>query len=647
MRHKETTMTQTKKTDDIRMNLASHDAVADRLEGLKASFPEAFVEGKVDLERLRQHLGDFSHVGTERFGLTWAGKAEAVRALQIPSHGTLMPLRKESVNFDESENMIIEGDNLEVLKLLQKSYHGKIKMIYIDPPYNTGGDFIYPDNFKEGLETYLRYSGQATEEGFKATTNAESNGRYHSNWLSMMYPRLFMAKNLLRDDGVIFVSINDSELANLRLVLDEIYGADQFLSTFVWQSKKGGGSDSSTFVSDHEYVICYARNAAKLSLNRILIEAEELDKTDDKGPYRRGRELNKWGSGARRQDRPTMWFPITGPNGEEVWPIRNDGSEGRWRFGRKQMLQKVKDQDIEFVGRGDGSYIAYQKIRVKKDRLKPHRTWLVDTGTTADGSKSVKALFEDKNIFDFPKPIDLLKKIIEVGASEEDDIVLDFFAGSGSTAQAVFEKNEEDGLNRKFILVQLPEKTDPKSNAFMEGYKDLAHLCRDRVKKFLAGQSSKKSEKLDFSEEGQDAGFQAFCLSSSNFKLWDAANAPKDVETLAQTLELFADNVLPDRSQEDILYEVILKSGQPLTAKIEKIKVAKQQIFSINDGAMLVCLEDPLEEATLRGMLDLKPAVMVALDKAFHGNDQLKTNIKLQAESTGESEQSRVLFKTV
>ena len=622
-------MTQTKKTDDIRMNLASHDAVADRLEGLKFLFPEAFVEGKVDLERLRQHLGDFSHTGTERYGLTWAGKAEAIRALQIPSHGTLVPMRKESVNFDESENMIIEGDNLEVLKLLQKSYHGKIKMIYIDPPYNTGGDFIYPDNFKEGLETYLKYSGQATEEGFKASTNAESNGRYHSNWLNMMYPRLFMAKNLLRDDGIIFVSIDDSESFSLRLVMNEIFGEDNFIANIVWKHTQQSKNDEKYFSRHHNSIICYRRSDA---ISQLRFDRQDKDNKAYSNPDNDPKGL--WRSGDVRSPnyRETLCFDILTPSGKTIKPPENG-----WRWKQDTISEKIASGEIVF--NSDETKIIRKIYLSEQDGRTPENLWDTDfAGSTREANNEIKELFGEA-VFDTPKPTKLIEKMAEL-TCHNGDLILDFFAGSGSTGHAVINQVLA-GRDMRFILVQLPEVISEQSVASKAGFKTISQITIARMERVIKA----AAVKLNFGQKG--LGFKTFRLSSSNFKLWDAANAPKDVEALAQTLELFADNVLPDRSQEDILYEVILKSGQPLTAKIEKIKVAKQHVFSINGGAMLVCLEDPLEESTLRGMLELRPAVMVALDKAFHGNDQLKTNIKLQAEATGESEQSRVLFKTV
>jgi adenine-specific DNA-methyltransferase len=659
-------MTQAKKQNDTRLNLASHDAVGERIEQLKALLPEIFVEGQLDPERLRQHLGDFSKIGAERFGLNWAGKAEAIRSLQIPSHGTLVPLKDQSVNFDESENMIIEGDNLEVLKLLQKSYHGKIKMIYIDPPYNTGGDFIYPDNFKEGLDTYLRYSGQATEQGFKVSTNSENGGRYHSNWLNMMYPRLFMAKNLLRDDGAIFVSIDDNEIHNLKAMMNEIFGEENFVSQITVLSNPRGRQSDKFVATSHEYVLIYARNSGHFSAGGSELTDKQLadyKHTDENGKPYRLLGLRQRGAASLREDRPQMYFPIyvnpddlsisltkQNKNDQEVLPKKSTGEDGRWSWGKEKVQKDIHLLEARLIsGRNEFDIFVRDALHNGDDEeektSKLKSVWLEKEINYQNAKTEIKELFGE-SVMDYPKPTYLIKRIIDL-ANLEDGICMDFFAGSGTTAHSIISRNFESGGKRKYILIQLPEKISEDTIAYKAGFRAISEITRERVKR--------AEEKLFDSVEGQFeetnlgtfAGFKAFRLTSSNFKLWDASAGSKDADGLAKQLELYADNLLPDRSQDDILYEVILKAGQPLTAKIEKIEVAGQQVFSIDGGAMLICLEDPIKEETLVGMLEYQPAIMVTLDKAFHGNDQLKTNIKLQAEATGESEQSRVLFKTV
>lgn len=618
-------------TED-RLPLTSQDVLADKIAALQELFPEVFAEGKVDFERLKQALGESVDEGRERYGLSWAGKSEAIRNLQAQSVGTLTPLPEESVNFETTENIFIEGDNLEVLKLLQKSYHNQIKMIYIDPPYNTGKEFIYPDNFREGLEDYLRYSGQKNGEGIKLTTNTETDGRFHSKWLNMMYPRLFLAQHLLCEEGIIFVSIDDHEIANLRLLLNEIFGEENFIGMFVWQSKKGGGSDNSGVVKDQEYVVCYGKKNYTQALSKIEIEAEELNQEDERGSYRLGRELNKWGANSRREDRPTMFFPIPGPNGEEVYPIRNDGEEGCWRMGRKKMFSIVERGDAEFVKRSDRTYTVYEKIRSTDPRFKPFRTWLTDVGTTADGSKNVKELFNDRKVYDFPKPTDLIKYLISIGTTSSDDISLDFFAGSCTTAQAVMEINQEEGSNKHFICVQLPEEMPENSEAKKLGYEKISEISKERIKRAINKINKEDSGKLDLNGVGQhDRGFKVFKLTESNFKIWDGT-APQNVEQLSVLLQEFAENIRPGTSKLGMLYEILLKAGFPLTAKVETLDIAGQEIYAIEDRELFLCLEYEILEDTVRQILTYqpKPKQFISLDSSFRRNDQLKTNTQLQ-----------------
>jgi adenine-specific DNA-methyltransferase len=640
-----------------KLNLASHDVLAERLEALKELFPEVVVEGKVDLERLKQHLGDFSHVGSERYGLNWAGKAEAIRTLQQASYATLTPMRNDSVNFDTSENLIIEGDNLEVLKLLQKSYHGKVKMIYIDPPYNTGGDFVYPDNFKEGLDTYLKYSGQADDEGFSYSTNKESGGRYHSNWLNMMYPRLFMAKSLLADDGVIFASIDDHEVANLRMLMNEIFGEENFASEIVWQNRLSKQNDTD-ISNNHEYIIAFARN--RRSDNRRLHNGNQekwhnlsgfvfypnetnIDKFSN--PDNDPRGLWKADPFDAPNVRPNLTYIIKNPTtGEEYLP-----PDGRcWRTEEESYRKLLLDNRIVFGKTGNSRPQLKVFYEEKKDLGEVPSTWFDGTtfGTSTQGTKELMALFDKKKMFETVKPTRLLNSFLKL-STKKDSLILDFFAGSGTTADAVMQLNKEDGGNRKYILVQLPEPTDEKSEAHKAGFPTIAHITRERVRRVIAKLKDESNGKLIDPTQGQDLGFKAFKLTASNFKLWNPETAPTDAAELAKQIELYVDNIQPGKTDEAILYEIILKAGFPLTAKIDPQIIGHQTVYVVENGALLVCLADPIEEATLRGMLALKPVKMVALDVAFHGNDQLKTNIRLQSEQTGEGDQSRTQFVTV
>jgi adenine-specific DNA-methyltransferase len=607
---------------------------ADKIQALLRFLPEVATEGnRVDFERLKLALGESVEVGRERYGFNWSGKADCFRVIQSPSLGTLRPKPDQGREWNSSENLFIEGDNLEVLKLLQKPYLGRVKMIYIDPPYNTGNDFIYPDNYAETLQTYLEYTGQVDAEGKKFSTNTESEGRFHSKWMSMMYSRLYLARNLLSDDGAIFVSIDDSEAHHLRAVMDEIFGEDSFVGTFVWQSKKGGGSDKGGVVNDQEYVVCYAKSTGEEALSRVEIEGEELDRKDSRGAFRRGRELNKWGSNSRREDRPTMWFPVKGPNAAEVYPIRNDGSEGCWRWGRKKMEEIVQRGDAEFVQREDGTYIVYEKIRSTDPRYKPFRTWMPDVGATADGTKEVKELFGGKKAFDFPKPLSLLKRLVEIGTDGEGDIVLDFFAGSGTTAHALWLVNQADGGTRRFILVQLPEPCSAQSEASKMGLGTISQVCRERLgraAKSLA--TAPKNGRLDppsSSDEERatnlDLGFKCYELAASNFTPWDASK-PNTADALQRQIVEHVRHIRKDRSSEDILVEILFKSGFPLTTSVEPADFAGSNAFSVAGGALLICLERRLSLEIIRAIADRKPERVVCLDEGFSGNDQLKAN---------------------
>lgn len=621
----------------------------ERLETLRLLMPEVFDEGHIDWEKLKAALGENVNFANERYVLNWAGKSEAFRVMQQPSTATLVPCREESVDFDNTQNIFIEGENMEVLKVLQKSYFRKVKMIYIDPPYNTGSDsFIYPDKFSESKEEYLRRVGDKNEEGYMThdgmfRKNAKENGQYHSNWLNMMMPRLYLAKSLLREDGVIFISIDDNEVYNLRLLMNEIFGEENFVAQFIWHAKKGGGSDSSKIVTDQEYVLCYLKSDNPAgALQKVELVGETLDKQDEKGSYRRGRELNKWGSNSRREDRPTMYFPIKGPNGKEVYPLRNDGSEGRWRWGRKAMKAIVEAGDVEFVERQDGTYIAYEKIRNTDARFKPYRTF-INCGTTADGSKLIKSIFGAK-YFDFPKPLDLITILANIGLGEN-DILLDFFSGSGTTAHAVMELNK-DGGNRKYICVQLPELCDEKSEAYKAGYKTIAEISKERIRragakirKEVEMEQAKQKEQLSFDEEQTvtmpDLGVKVFKLSDSNFKQWRDIKGSDKEEWQQQILD-FLDPVTENATIDNMVYELLLKSGKDLNSVIEQ----KEGYYLINGNELILMLESATQDV-VNSVLAEHPDKVIALDRLFEGNDQLKTNTVLQMRDAG------IEFKTI
>ncbi len=616
--------------DDVKISLATPNLTAELLAQLHEAVPQVFSEGKVDFDKLKAALGGQVEQGAERYGLSWAGKAEAFRNVQISSVGTLRPMVDESVHWDDTENLIIEGDNLEVLKLLQKPYHGKVKMIYIDPPYNTGNEFIYPDNYREGLQDYLRYSGQVDDAGVKQSTNTETGGRYHSNWLNMMYPRLFLARNLLREDGVIFVSIDDNEVHNLRMLMNEVFGEENFIACFIWE-KRTNRENRKVVSSRHDYVMCFSRDSTRKEkvLNLLPMSTEALSRyknpdNDLRGLWKSDPAHAQAGHGTKSQ-----FYVLRSPNGNE-----HHLPSGRcWVYTKEVMEEAIRDGRIWFGQGGNGVPRVKTYLDGKDRGLTPETIWFAsETSTNENAKTDLKELFDGEAAFDTPKPVELLQLTLKLCASE--GIILDFFAGAGVTAQAVLEQNKEDNGNRKFILIQLPEKTENTK------YPTIAHITRERVRRVIAKLNKEDEGKLDFQGK-QDRGFRAFKLDSSNFKIWDAAQAPTTPDALAEQLKLYVDNVDRLRDQQDILFELIIKSGLPLSSRIDGIDMDTATVWSVNGGQLLICLDRPITQEVLRGMIALKPERMLCLDVAFEGQDKLKTNIVLEAQSHG------VVFKTV
>lgn len=669
-----------------KLDLQSPDLVKENIQKIASLFPNCVTEtaeGKaIDFDLLRQELNyEIVEGAKERYRLEWPGKREAIVTANLPTTKTLRPVPDESVNFDTTENLYIEGDNLEVLKLLQESYLGKIKMIYIDPPYNTGNDFVYKDNFTQNTDEFKAESGQTDETGNRLVANPETGGRYHSDWLTMMYPRLKLARNLLTDNGVIFISIDDHEVHNLRKICDEVFGEVNFVAPFLWQSKKGGGSDSNTVVSDHEYVLCYSRNLTLLQISQIEISAEPLDQIDEKGKYRRGRELNKWGSNSRRVDRPTMWFPIAGPFNVEVFPIKNDGTEGCWRFGKQNMFEFAKEGNIEFVKRDNGTYIAYEKIRSEENRSKPYRTWLTDVNATSEGSMAVRDIFDGFTIFSFPKPSSLMRLLVNIGTIESSDLILDFFSGSATTAHAVMQLNATDGGNRKFIMVQIPEKTDEKSEAFKAGFKNICEIGKERIRRagkkiveslnydlnddvktmikkeqadlFTQNQSEPYSQdeiieniinqspsenQKNHSIDSLDIGFRVYRLDSSNMQ--DVYYRPQDYKQT--NLDLFADNIKPDRTPRDLLTQVMLDWGLPLSYRIEEILIDGKQVFRVAQNSLIACFDNGINEAFAKELATHAPLRVVFRDRSF-ADDTAKENVKQLLKQLSPETEMRVI----
>ena len=617
----------------------SMDLVQDNIEKLKQIFPEVFTEGKIDFQVLKQLLGEHIENDKERYSFTWKGKTQARQIAQDKSTGTLRPDRENSKDWENTENLYIEGDNLEVLKLLQKSYHGKIKMIYIDPPYNTGKDFVYKDNFRDNIDNYLTITGQKSENstggGYKLTTNSESNGRYHSDWLSMMYPRLKLARNLLTDDGVIFISIDDNEQANLKKICDEIYGENIFITKFI-RKGSGGRQDSKYYAIVHEYFYCYSKNIANFISGKLIKEDENYPFYDErKNRKYKTRLLRKWGENSKRSDRPNLFYPILDPDGNEFYPMLNDIEEGCWRWGKETMQQNIEKGIVEFKKK-ENKWIAYEKIfepLEEKEKTKLYNT-IIDDIANNTGAKLLKSLFEEIKIFDYPKPSDLISKILQIGKVEKNDIILDFFSGSATTAHAVMQLNAEDGGNRKYIMVQLPEICDEKSEAYKAGYKNICEIGKERIRR--AGEKIKADETLPAeNREKLDIGFKVFKLDSSNIKEWDS-----ETEDLKQSLFDSIDNIKSDRTSLDILYEILLKYGLDLNVPI----VENKHFYSIGGGTLLINLDKEIDMEVIDSICeeyktlleideDFKTTVVLR-DSSF-ADDVDKTNTMKKLEQVG------------
>lgn len=623
MKHHKTKSDPTSKT--------SGDLLADQTARLKKIFPEAFIEGKVDFEKLRATLGDLVDDSPERYTFNWAGKLDAIRLLQTPTRATLVPCREESVNFDTTQHLFIEGDNLEVLKLLYKPYFGRVKMIYIDPPYNTGNDFVYPDNFADPLGRYLEITGQRDAEGNLLTSNPETSGRYHSAWLSMMYPRLFIARQLLREDGVIFVSIDDHEVHNLRLLMNETFGEENFLAQLVWERADSPKMDAEYFSTNHDYILCYARNLYEFEVNRLAYEGGDIpnhyNKVDQQGRRYYLKPLRAMGGqGETREARPNLFYGIKAPDGTIVFPKLQSGRDGAWRWSKKKF-ETEKDR-IEWTN-SLGSWIPYFRIYADDSSGKPPETILYnkDVGSTRTATAELKQIFQQSKFFDTPKPSNLIKHLIKISASV-DDIVLDFFAGSATAAQATLELNREDDGNRHFIMVQLPEPTDNPD------YPTIAEVGKERIRRAIAKMKQVDEGKmpLDTRETSEDLGFKVFKLATSNFRSWTGVDEDTP-EAYTQQMAMFSDPLVDNCKAEDVIYEVALKEGYGLNCAIELLAdIAGNTVYRVTDPdkeqSFYICLDNTLEPETLRALNLSKDDLFVCRDVAL--DDEAAANLALQ-----------------
>lgn len=597
-----------------RMDLRSYDIAAEKQQELLRLFPEIRTEGgKIDLDRLKRALGEAVDPGRERYGMNWSGKADCFKAIQSPSLGTLRPCRDESLEFDTTENLILEGDNLEILKLMQKAYLGKIKMICIDPPYNTGNDFIYPDDFAESIKNYLELTGQVDASGRRLSTNTESGGRFHSNWLNMMYPRLYLARNLLREDGVIFIHIDDVELENLKKLCSEIFGEENFVELIIWRKRSTPPNDK-IIGANHDYILIFAKNIDSVRLNLRARSEERIQqyKNPDehlKGPWVSG-DLSANIKGGRYVE--SLSFPIRNPNtGEDHYPPAG----GNWRYNREKIAELLANNEIYFGEDGKGRPKLKRFLRDVKEGTTYPTIWDFVPLNNA-GSQEMAELLGDANVFENPKPSGLVTELIRLGC-DSNGLILDFFAGSGTTAHATLRLNHEDNGSRKFILVQLPERTK------VEKYPTIAHLTRERVRRAIESISGKSQLNLP-AQKSEDFGFRAFRLAESNFTVWDGNTSTTG--NLVDQLELHISHTLPNRTSEDLLFEILLKSGFELSTKIESIGIGNKTVYSVAQGAMLVCLEKDLTADLIKAIADRKPERVILLDEGFAGNDQLKAN---------------------
>jgi adenine-specific DNA-methyltransferase len=640
--------------NDERISNQSMDLGEFNKERLLEMFPIFRTEGGgVDFDRLKLALGESVEVGKEVFGMRWLGKADSIRLANTPSHGTLSPDEKESVNFDTTQNLIIEGDNLEALKLLQKSYQGKVKMIYIDPPYNTGNDFIYEDDFADGIKNYLQQTGQIDGEGNRLSTNTESDGRFHSNWLNMMYPRLYLAQNLLCDDGVIFMSIDDNEVNNAKSLCDTVFGMENYLNTFIWVSNlKGRQISGRGAVGTKEYVLAYSKMANQVGDFRVSgsIVKELMPsvykgfdyqiETDERGPYVLKNQLYNTNSAFNEATRPNLVFDIyyhpvkkevktskvssdhLHPDFVKISPHRNNNGVNKYHAFR-WSTKKVETEsfDLEFIESPSG-WTVYTKVRdVDSTALKD----LIMDISTNDGSKDLEKIGCNKDWFDFPKPVDLVKLFISASTNET-DVVLDFFAGSGTTAHAVMAQNAKDGGNRKFILVQLPEQVDLESEAAKAGFDNIADITKERVRRAGKKIIEESDGKLKLKgEEALDFGFRVLKLNESNIEDWNSEEASKSPKDLLDALK--TTRLKTGRSEQDVVFEVLVKYGIELTSSVEELKVGKGSVWKIAGGELIVVVAPGLTNADLNAIVKMTPKVVVMLDEAFVP-EALKTNAR-------------------
>lgn len=589
------------------------------MDKLKAVFPECFAEGKLDIDKLLSLCGEYIDNDFEKYKFEWKGKAECLKLAQKRSTGTLRPCSEESVNFDTTQNLYIEGDNLEVLKLLQTAYYRKVKMIYIDPPYNTGNDFVYEDDFADPMARYKEITQQTTK------SNPETMGRYHTNWLNMIYPRLRLAANLLRDDGVIFISIDDNEVTNLRKVCDEVFGEENFIGTILWK-KKTNGNNMGFIPPVHDYILAYARSIIDIKDVGYDVTEEHINKiysNPDNDP--RG----AWTTMDLSANHKGPYFSITNPITGESF----DPPEGRyWVFNEDEVKRRIADGRIIFGKTGTTRPVqkvfAAERIQGKIRA----ESWWDKHGMNEDATSEIRELFGQGKLFTHPKPSKLIYNLVKI-TTEQDDIILDFFSGSATTAHAVMQLNAEDGDNRKFICVQLPEVCDEKSEAYKAGYKNICEIGKERIRRAgakILSKAEQTNQQIKIGEEEKplpDVGFKVFKLDTSNLKTWDSTPITEDdMQILFDRMNGMIHRVKSDRSDMDMIYEIMLKLGVPLTYSVSQIEVNGKTAYTVGDDCLLlICLADDVQPADVEAMAEYAPAKLIIARDIFK-NDTAMAN---------------------
>ena len=599
---------------------------------LKKLFPEVFCEGQIDFEKLKLVLGVENLAGVgERYQLDWAGKTAAYLNLQSPTSRTLVPCKEESADFDGTQNVFIEAENLEALKILQKSYAGSVKMIYIDPPYNTGSDsFIYPDKFSESREEYARRVGDTDDAGYLKRDgvfqgawrkNGKDSGHYHSNWLSMMLPRLHLAKTLLADDGVIFISIDDNEQAQLKLLCDEVFGAENFVADIIWQKKYSPQNDAKWFSAMHDHILCFAKNKEIWRPNLLARSEEQNVRYSNPDNDPRG----NWKSSdfSVKTYSANYDYSITTPSGRVV----NPPPSRSWRTSKENFEKLVADNRVWFGASGNNVPSIKKFLSEVKQGITPSTIWFrEEVGDNQEAAKNIRNLF-DSPPFDTPKPVRLLERMINLSLNS-DGIVMDFFSGSGTTAHAVMQLNAEDGGSRRFICVQLPEETDEKSEARKAGFNTIAEIAKERIRR--AGRQI--SDGLQDGSE-IDTGFKVFKLAESGFKQWRQPRQA-DTEALQRELSLNIDSVLSETSSENLLYELMLRMGLKLTCKVS----FSDDVYFVEDedtGGLYAFLLKRVDQGLIDAVLEKHPVKVAVLDRLFEDDDALKSNTVLQMKDAG------------